>query len=537
MINRSEYGTSVGHPLAWIRKNKIVNEKGKRIRVGPNSSHFFLNAIYRDRSPKIAIRKPSQAGLSLWAIVAKGIHAARYWGINIIHTLPTVADVQKFVPAKVNELIKRNVKIRAGISDKEVDAVTQKQFGKGFVYYRGTQTEREVTMITSDRNIYDELDRSDMKQIAAFKSRQEGEDSLKEEIWLSTPTVPNFGIDEKYAESDQKHWRFTCGHCGYRQHMVWPDNVDMARKAYICSACGGRLKETWIRPRTKKNTEGTGAWEAKYPGREVSGYWITQMIFPWKWVSCEDLVKEYREREKKGQLDYFYNHKLGLPYVSAESQIPASLIYRNLTQRDHVETNCIMGVDVQLRELYVHVGTEEGIFGILCVREEYDDDGNTVKSKWERLAELMEVYDVRIAVIDGGFTPNEVMDFARRFPNRVFVNWYKDDPKHAKIIRFADEDFQKPPKTFEEEVTVLTERDRMIDWVLADLKGGAIRFFYHQDDDAVKMLVAHTGTTYARTVTDRVGLASREWVSTGKDDLLHALIYWRIALEKFRSKA
>lgn len=530
-------------PLEWIEEHGIVNEKGKPIDISPDSDHFFLHDIYDDMSKKIAVRKPSQAGLSLWAIVAKGLHGVIEWGINVIHSLPTATDVAKFVPAKVNELIKKNPKIRQGLTDKDVDAIAQKQFGKGFIYYQGTQTDRDVTMVTSDRNIYDELDRSNMQQIGALKSRQEGAESLKEEIWISTPTIPNFGIDEKFSEGDQKHWRFRCGECGREQHMVWPDNVDMKRERYVCSACGKPLKEKWIRPKTDLNPEGTGHWKARFPktddelaeGRAISSYWLTQMIFPWHWVSCADLIQEYREREKKGQLDYFHNHKLGLPYVSADSQIPASLIYRNLTQRDHVEVNCIMGVDVQLRELYAMIGTEEGVFGIIVVREEYDEYGNTTKSKWDRLAEIMEVYDIRLAVIDGGFTPNEVMDFAKRFPNRVYVNWYKDDPKHAKVIRFADEDFQKPPKTFEEEVTVLTERDRMIDWVLADLKSSGIRFFYHQDDEAIQHLVKHTGTTYARTVTDRLGLASREWVSTGKDDFLHALIYWRIALEKRRT--
>jgi hypothetical protein len=518
-------------PLIWIRENKIVNEKGKLIRVDGDSPHFFLEALYLDRAQKIAVRKPSQVGVSLWAIVAKGIHGVRMWGINVIHTLPTVSDVGKFVPAKINELIKKNPAIKKGISDKEVDAIAQKQFGKGFYYIKGTKSEREALMITSDRNIYDELDKSDMVQVGNYASRQEGAESLKEEVWLSTPTIPNFGIDEKYSESDQKHWRFNCGKCGYEQHMVWPDNVDLKREVYICSSCGTELKPAWIRPRTRKNPEGTGKWKARFPGREISGYWITQMIVPW--ITCAGLIKEYKHREKKGQLDYFYNHKLGLPYVSAESQIPASLIYRNLTQVQHTEVNCLMGVDVQLRELYVTIGTEEGVFGILIVRDEYDEFGEIIKSKWDRLAELMEVYDVRIAVIDGGFMINDVIAFAKRFPHRVYVNLYKDDPKKAKVIRFADEDFQdKKEKTFEEEIIVLTERDRMIDWLLSDLQKGFIRFFYHQNDEAIKLLVAHTSTTYARTVTDRKGQESREWISTGKDDALHSLIYFRIALEK-----
>ena len=128
-----------------------------------------------------------------------------------------------------------------------------------------------------------------------------------------------------------------------------------------------------------------------------------------------------------------------------------------------------------------------------------------------------------------------MIENASKFPGRVWVNWYKDDPKNEKIIRWSDDEFQrKQPEEEVSEIKVLTTRDRMIDWTLQDLKNGRIRFFFTPQSDGVRLLVEHTKTTYARTVTDRLGLAKREWYSTGKDDLLHALIYFRIALERKR---
>lgn len=32
-------------PLLWIEKKAIVNEKGRLIQVGPDSPHFFLEAL------------------------------------------------------------------------------------------------------------------------------------------------------------------------------------------------------------------------------------------------------------------------------------------------------------------------------------------------------------------------------------------------------------------------------------------------------------------------------------------------------------
>lgn len=524
---------------AWIRAKGIVNEKGKPIDVGKNSPHFFLNELYDlppdEKGQEVVIQKPSQAGVSTWAILSE-IHDSRFYGINQIHTLPTIDAVNKFVPSKVNEMIKRNPAIKMLVKDKEVESVSQKQFGKGFLYFKGTKSESESLMLTSDRNTYDELDKSEMQSIGIYDSRQEGWDSLRQKRYISTPTVPNYGINKVFLESDQRHWRFNCGHCKKEQHMEWPANVSLERKVYVCNTCGKDLKSEWIRPKSKQNPEGTGRWKAKYPGRKRRGYLMTQMIIPW--ITCESLVNYYNDAQagkNEATMDYFYNHKLGLPYVSSESRISKDLILRNLTNKDHIELNSCMGVDVQERELYLQIGTEEGVFVIARVRdtEEYiESHGKHGKSKWDRWAELMEAYDVRYCVIDGGYKPQDSIDAAKRFPGRVWVNWYKDDPKKAKVIRWADDEFTGDQKDFEEEIRILTERDRIIDLLLEDLKQGRIRFFYGPHDEAIKMLIEHVETTYARTVTDRLGIASREWVSTGKDDLLHALIYFKIALER-----
>lgn len=501
--------------LAWIEQNNIVNERGKPISF---DTHYFMRDIYTDRAKKLAIRKPSQIGVST-TFILRSIHDARYWGINQIHTLPSAGDVQKFVPSKVNEIIKANPCIRKGIDKANVDSIQQKQFGKGFLYYKGTIGSSETLMLTSDRNIYDELDRSDAAAIGNYASRLQGVDSLGEEWYLSTPTVPHFGIDAVFMKSDQKHWRFNCEKCKHRQYLDWYKSVDYKKKVYRCTKCGGTLTQKMIR---------SGAWEAKFPGREISGYWLNQMIIPWK--SCAELIKEEEDikADEQKPADYFPNHILGMPYLSADTMIQPGLIYQNLVTKPHTEVNSCIGVDVQLNELYCILGNEDGVWGIMRI------ENTPGKTKWQRLREIMNIYDIKLAVIDGGFTPNEVIDFAKSMPFKVFVNWYKDDPKKEKIVRFGDDDFAGKQKSFEETIKILTERDRMIDFLVAELRERKIPFIFSQMDEALIKLVDHVKTTYSRTVTDRLGLESREWISTGKDDYLHALIYWRIAMIKWR---
>jgi hypothetical protein len=514
-------------PIIWLREEKIKNEKGLPIQIERESNHFFLRQLYLDDSKKIVVRKPSQVGVSVWAVLTE-FHAAKYWGINQIHTLPTAHDVGVFVPDKVNQMIRMNPSIKAGIPEKEVDAIAQKQFGKAFVYFKGTVSKRETFMLTSDRNTYDEVDRSNTQEIANYSSRLEGASSLGMERWISTPTMPGFGIDRIWDISDQKHWRFACGKCNTEQHMEWPANIDMENARYICSSCAAPLKDNDIR---------NGEWRARFPEREISGYWITQMIAPW--ITPENIIKTYRECEdgiNEMTLEYFYNHKLGQPYVSMESQIPATLFYRNLTKGEHTEIKSVMGVDVQLRELYVIVGSEDGVYGILILKDDskyVETEGQQGISKWDRLQEIMDIYDVRYGVIDGGFMPNDVVKFARKNEGKIYVNWYKEDPKKMELVRFGEDvPFTQKQKDTNEDIKVLSDRNRMIDQLLESLKKGNIRFHFTQNDERIQQLVEHSSRVYARIAPDRFGIEKREWVSTGKDDFLHALVYYLIAIIK-----
>ena len=514
------------NPLAWIQYEGIKNEKGKPILLGPKSNHYFLRELYEQTHQKVAVRKPSQVGLSMWAVLTE-IHAAKYWGINQIHTLPTKSDVNVFVPDKVTQVIRANPSIKKGVSQKDIDAVNQKQFGKGFLYFKGTVSKRETFMLSSDRNTYDEVDRSEITEIGNYSSRLEGADSLQMERWISTPTMPGYGIDMVWEGSTQRHWRFTCKHCQKEQHMKWPENVDMKKGKYICSRCGEEIDEKTLRE---------GRWKARYPKRETEGYWITQMMAPW--ISPQQLIESFQECEKgenEMTLEYFYNHKLGVPYVETESQILPSMIYKNLTTKDHKETDSVMGVDVQLRELYVVIGNEEGVYLIRSLRDsdEYRaTDGQKGKSKWDKLDQLIEVFGVRYGVIDAGFKPNDVLQYCERHPGKLYANWYKEDPKKLKVVRFAEDKGFTSKSDPDEEVKVLSDRNRLIDMVLEDLKKGRIKFFFSRKNKNVKELIRHLSTCYARVAEDRVGTEKREWVSSGQDDYLHALNYYKIALMK-----
>ncbi len=491
--------------LAWIKNEGVKNEKGEPIEF---NYHYFLLDVFTDKSRVIVIRKGSQVGVSTFAIL-KELHDAKYLGINQIHTLPSDKDVWEFVPTKVDRIIRAN-----GITlDK--DSTEIKGIGKGFVYYKGTFTEKAPIIISSDRNIYDEVDKSKIDIIGDYASRM-AYSKMGEEIYISTPTIPDFGIDKLYNQSDQKHWRFDCPHCHYRQHMEWEKNVDLKRGIYICQKCQKEITPEQIRK--------LGKWEARFPGEPISGYWITQMMC---W-DAERIIREYNEAMEgvKGKDEkYFYNFILGLPYLSAEQKVEASLFLRNQTNKEPDRSGWnIMGVDTG-KENHVIIGNEKAIFWMGVLKDKPN------KTRWQQMEELIEFYSVRVAVVDAQPYTEDAQALANKFPYRVYLNFFKEDPKMLEVTRFGDEK-KKRPENFDDEIKVFTSRNRIYDDTISALMRGEFTFAMPKESPTFQLLIKHAQTIYARTVTDKYGQEKREWANLGADHLWTALIYWHIALKK-----
>jgi len=466
--------------------------------------------IYADESPIQVIKKASQIGASTMEIL-RTLHSAKFWGINQIYTLPTVDDVGEFVKSKVNRIIKVNPCIKKDIDPRDIDSVEQKQIGKAFVFFKGTHTEKEAIMLTSDRNIHDELDKSKPEVIQDYTSRM-GYSEIRSQHYFSTPTIPDFGIDALFAKSDQKYWRFNCPHCRFRQHMEWEKNVDFERGIYVCQNCRKEI--------TPQQISELGSWEARFPGQPISGYWISQMICPWR--TAADLIQEREDAEDE---EYFYNFVLGLPYLSAEQKIEASLFLRNIVkEKTSGEDWNLMGADTG-NENHIIIGNRKGIFWMGVLKDKPNS------TRWQQMAELIQFYDVRVGVVDALPYTEEAQALAKKFPYRIYLNFFKDDPKMLEVVRFGDEK-KKRPEEFEEEIKVLTSRNRIYDDTISSLRRGQTRFAMPKDSLTFQLLIKHAQTVYARTVTDKHGQEKREWTNLGADHFWLALIYWHIALKK-----
>lgn len=473
---------------AWIMANDIKNERGESLDF---KNHAYQFDIFSDFSKKIVCLKAAQVGFSTIAIIKKFFVAYKRH-MDIIYTLPTQGDVYDFVGGKVNRIIASNPILQEYVKDR--DTMEQKRVGSNVVYYRGTFTEKQALMVTSDWNIHDEEDRSNQDVVQQYHSRVQ-HSKHGWEHHFSNPSVEGNGVSRYWAKSDQKHWFIRCPHCKREQYLSWPDSIDQVKLEYVCKLCQGVLSNDDRR---------VGRWVKKIKDAEYSGYWISLLMTPW--TSAAEIVNLYNTKTK----DYFWNFVLGLPYIGEGNKVTPDILFRNLSALLNSHKDVVIGCDSGIEKHFV-CGNKEGIFYY----------GKT--ERWEDIESLLNRFDRSIAVVDAMPDITGPRKLQEKFPGRVFLCHYARDRKTQQVIRWGKN---------EESGNVLVDRNRAIQMVIDEFADRRIRLHGTRDDFGEYYV--HWDSLYRITENDSLGVPQINWMtSNGLDHWAHATVYWRTGMDKY----
>lgn len=488
---------ALSHTLScatWVTENEFINENQQRLEF---TDHRFMVEPYDDTTPEQVIMKSAQIGWSVAAII-KSVHAAALLKLNVIYVLPTRNASAEFVVPKVNPMLKRNPVLANLV--KSTDNKSLKEVGDRFIHFKGAMHEGEAISTTADLVVSDETDRSDQHILDMYQSRLQA--SKYRWYWrFSNPSLPGFGVHEGYQLSDQMHWFITCHECGHKAYMGlekgWQGQnhyIDRERAIYACGACSAEISDEDRR---------MGKWIAKYPGREVRGYWISQLMIPW--VSAAHILKQ------EGQMDVqtFHNMVLGLPYQASEYMINRENILAAYASRQIDTTrDVVMGCDSGVIKHWV-IGTPDGIFTY----------GKS--ESWEEVERLRNMYDATL-VIDAlpDFTTPQAL--AKKYMGKVFVHYYSPDNSQSMEVSRRKEGTEYG--------VLQSDRTKLFDLLAADIVNKSFRFF--QPPKELEGLIKHCEHAYRIVEADTKGIMKARWeTKEGKDDhWLHALAYYRVGL-------
>lgn len=500
--------------LQWVDKHRIKNSKGDRFEW---VEHNFLLEPMCDWSRRIAIRKSAQIGFSESFGVLKAVYGALNYKWNVIYTLPTDNFADGFSRTKLTPMLEANRELGKVVTG----GVGVKEVGNRFIHFRGTYNTRtqdikaesdKAISISSDLNIHDERDRSDQFTIDQYESRLENSDYGG--VWsFSNPTYPKVGTDKLYEESDQKIWTVKCDHCGHWQYLDW---IKLGEVEGVVDHCLIDAKNAVIRcgkcqKIIDENNRFHGEWVPTYPGRDVSGYWMSQLNYVRHKLGDIDGRPGLLSKEKKLDKQTFYNFMLGKPYRGTDITVTREVIVKNIVMNlDTKHGRCALGVDNGKTKWYV-LGDEKGIFKI----------GYT--TNWDEIENLIQTYQP-YTIIDGNPYPEIPRKLAEKYPN-VYLAFYKRDKDQIDAYEFR-----------RKQKSVHIQRTKYFD-ILVDKFANKNKPINLTERELEAQYIKHWETLSRIETTDSQGITRGEWISsTGQDHFAHATVYQDIAATKIQKK-
>jgi hypothetical protein len=352
--------------------------------------------------PEVVIRKGAQLGLTI-TMILRTLDMSHYvYPRGVLYLMPTTDDVSDFSKTRFDRLMKENPET-LGAFVGSTDSVNVRKIGNTFVYFRGARSRSKLKSIPVDALFTDEEDEMDPAMVGLAEHRLDGSE-FKHHFRLSTPTIPDFGVDYFWNRSDQSCWFIKCRACGAETclELDWPDSVKRRPDSIAFRACKNCAKELDV---------ADGRWVALDPTKsERKGYWVSQLCSPT--VSLTDRLDEWEGGELSGEsLKEFYNSVLGMPYADIEDVLDERVLRSHCRDEPRQRSDpgpCFLGADVgkQLHHYFVAKKVAEKKFDVLSY-------GVT---DWNGLHDVSRAFNVRVGCLDMMAETHAVRQFQETHP-------------------------------------------------------------------------------------------------------------------------
>lgn len=432
--------------------------------------HPWMREMHDSTSAVTVGMKSAQMGFTEWAL-----NTAFFYldvkKMDVLYVLPNMQpDASVFSASRFDVAVELSNHLANLFSD--VQNVTHKRAGTSNMYIRGSNSRSQLKSVPVSLLILDEVDEMVQDHIPLADERLMGQLERKK-LMLSTPTIPDFGIDFHYQKTTQEHFFFKCPHCSRQIELRWPDSVIMCGEhegdpkvddSYlICYECKGKLTHE-----SKIEYLNTGKWVPEFPTNVDRGFYINQLYSMNLPVGV--IVKAFFNSLKDISAEQeLWNSKLGLPHIVAGAKISNIMLEACIGQHRMIDFNqqglVTMGVDVG-RKLHVEIddwrmdgrsGYDMNSYAHCRVLRHLEVDS------FEQLDSLMFDMNVRFCVIDAQPERREALKFANRFPGRVKLCLYPMGINGRTITEASDE-----------EMIIKVDRTSWLDLALGRFKNGTI---------------------------------------------------------------
>jgi hypothetical protein len=442
-IMQVRYGDNSAQSYSdWMIANTRL--KGRRFGF---AKHEYQIAPVDDPARILVMEKCAQFGFTecffRWIIG----FLVKHQGSQGIFTQPTDRDMSTFAKSRA-DVIFEECPVVNKLGTSGVDSVSLKRIGTSFLNLRGTFGSRAAISVPSDVNNYDEVNFSNPRVLNQYKSRLQ-HSNFKLERYISTPTIPNYGVSELYNRSDKKRLFLKCHRCNRWQQLDWPTNMfyrrlkdsvilphdDETFELYVteeyeyapligCSnpSCQREVSRAW--PGRE--------WVAEFPARNrdsdsgISGYHINQL--DGEYVSALEIVRASDRRlDGYKRIEDFHNFCLAQPYEGGDS----------VRITDHCKELATVRMAMPNEACGTFIGVDLGTYcHLIVLMDMWFPNRDTAVSVAiasyrihrsvleQRLPELMKRYGALFTVADAQPYTTTVEKIAKAHPKRMSICFY-----------------------------------------------------------------------------------------------------------------
>lgn len=305
--------------------------------------------------------KAAQMGMTMSAL-NRAIFTIDIKRNDVLYVLPKkTPDAADFSKAKFDTLLELSPYLSSLFNN--VKNIGHKQSGAVNFYLRGSRSRSGLKSISVGLRIYDEFDEMNQNNISLADERSSGYlEKDKQNIRITTPTIPEYGVSKEWETTTQEHFFFKCPNCSKLTEFVFPDDLiitsdslnneaDLRKSYVICHECKSPISQE-----QKATILARGIWNSTAnPKAYVRGFYVNQLysltIQPWEIAKLGLKARTEGIDEQE-----YWNSKGGLPHALAGARLDDQHI--NACKSSHRLTDAIrpglitMGVDVGHKVLY-----------------------------------------------------------------------------------------------------------------------------------------------------------------------------------------
>lgn len=417
-------GIELVSPVYWVEQSEIRLANGEVYAF--DERPYLINPL-NTQARLVCVRKARGLGFSE-TFILKSIHglSSRRFKQGVQYVFPTDTDMRKFVQSRFNVILKKNPQT-LGRLVKDTDTTYYKRVGEGNLFMdgggfnvaiEGLQKYTTTFIGTQvDLAVVDELDMFDSANEviqAAQTSMMNSE--IKSVHALSNPSIPNYGIDKLFQQSNQMFWYRQCRSpsCG---ELTCPDKEFPAlidRKGCHCKKCGDVLgyRGKWIAD-DPQTTDLYGPDAMQWEGYHISDL-NAPRVEPWT------ILEQWRDKSDANQ-EKVNKFSLGLPYMSRTAALTLMEVYDCCgiyPEYDRFDGPSAMGVDVGgTSGFHVVIGYRTGKDSYEVVHVDKLQDFEDVEILGHR-------FGVKNCVCDMLPEPTYARKFQKSSTFRVWLNLY-----------------------------------------------------------------------------------------------------------------